>query len=223
MKDIKLRDKKWVEFIQHVPDRDAVADQFYQFIGKGSKIRKFKAGQAELILELDYDVYLKINEHREHEEVQKQRLGGDGNGAVGLGGHVTSSSSQTSHVYDTAQSQAPVAAALSADHAFPAPTLLPPPSVHQEMPIHDSTRVNAYAGQIALGPRVSRKRDRELENEPTKSLAGHLPLEVTIPPATTVLSDIPGSLADSSSKRLRGALLGIKMPGAKIIKKMSKS
>ena len=72
IEDVKLRDKKWVEFIQCVPDRDAIADQFHQFIGKGSKIKKFKTGQAELILELDFDKYQKINEHCELEEEKKQ-------------------------------------------------------------------------------------------------------------------------------------------------------
>lgn len=52
----------------------------------------------------------------------------------------------------------------------------------------------------------SRKREREV-----------------IPAATTVL-DIPGlGSPDSSAKRLKGALLGIKAPGAKIIRKMSRS
>ena len=52
----------------------------------------------------------------------------------------------------------------------------------------------------------SRKREREV-----------------IPAATTVL-DIPGlGSPDSSAKWLKGALLGIKAPGTKIIRKMSKS
>lgn len=68
-----------------MPDRDAVADQFYQFIGKGSKIRKFKAGQPKLILELDFDKYQKINEHHKLEEEKKQ--GVDEDSAVGQKQH----------------------------------------------------------------------------------------------------------------------------------------
>ena len=66
---------------------------------------------------------------------------------------------------------------------------------------------------INVNTAVSRKHN---ENELTKS--GKISSEV-IPSARTVL-DIPG-LPDS--ERLRGALLGIKAPAAKIVRKMSKS
>lgn len=130
IEDVKLRDKKWVEFIQCVPDRDAVADQFHQFIGKGSKIKKFKTGQAELILELDYNKYLMINEHRELEEEKRQRV--DENSVVGQKRHRATlshdhgpsrpSGSQTSHVYTEA------------------PALLPPSLLREPSKINQKVR-----------------------------------------------------------------------------------
>lgn len=156
MENVKLRDKKWVEFIQHMPDRDAVANQFYQFIGKGSKVKKFKAGQADLILELDYDEYLKINEHRECEEEQRKRVdsvqvdeSSHSSQAATVGQSVTLSlpSTRSSDVY--------TASVLPAEHVLRTPVLLPPPSLHQETStIHGMTRDNTYqkAVQIAFQP-----------------------------------------------------------------------
>lgn len=129
MDDVKLRDKKWVEFIQHMPDRDAVASQFYQSIGKGSKVKKFKAGQVDLILELDYDEYLKINEHRdEREEEQRQRAQVDEIGhRDGVGQSASASvtpslsrpSSSSSQSWNDNTAHAAIPAVFPTEHAFP--------------------------------------------------------------------------------------------------------
>ena len=80
-----------------------------------------------------------------------------------------------------------------------------------------SIDLNVDTAAIPVQLVVSRKRRHE--NEPTKG--GKLLPEV-VPSTTSTVLDIPDS-PDSSSKRLRGALLRIKAPGAKIIKKMSRS
>ncbi|KAF8907004.1 hypothetical protein CPB84DRAFT_1959743 [Gymnopilus junonius] len=66
IQNIKLRDKNWVEFVPRaIDDRDAISDQFFISIGGKTKGKKFKTGQAKLILELDYKVYQKIIQYRE--------------------------------------------------------------------------------------------------------------------------------------------------------------
>jgi hypothetical protein len=254
IEDVKLRDKKWVEFIQRVPDRDAVADQFYQFIGKGSKIRKFKVGQAELILELDSDKYRKINEHRELEEEKRQGEDENSVQVVGQKRHratlshdhstPTPSNSQTFDLFTAEAPIPPIPAALPSNHT---PALLPP-SLALETSRRDAARVATYHWQKALpGPSKidpkaqgtvrtsfhicghidltisnfqvgsnfssSRKHSLNLENGLTES--GKL--------SSDVISSAATVLRSPDSKRLRGALLGIKAPSAKIIRKMSRS
>lgn len=152
IEDVKLRDKKWVEFVERVPDKDAIADQFFQFIGKGSRIRKFKGGQAELVLEIEYDKYCKINEHRELEEDKRQEV--DEDCVVGQKRHRATLShdhgpqASGSHV----TLEAPVPAVRPTDHTFPTPVLLPP-SLHQETSAsstHDAARVNTYHWQKSV-------------------------------------------------------------------------
>lgn len=66
---IRMRDKKWVEFIPAEPDVDAVAKDFYVFkskaaAGSGGK-KVFRAGQANLMLEIECEKYQEILEYRE--------------------------------------------------------------------------------------------------------------------------------------------------------------
>ena len=73
----------------------------------------------------------------------------------------------------------------------------------------------------AIPVQVGVSRKRRHENEPTK---WEKLKPGVIPSTTSTVLDIPDSESpDSSSKKLRGALLGIKAPGAKIIRKISRS
>ena len=159
IEDVKLRDKKWVEFIQSEPDRDAVADQFYQFIGKASKIKKFKAGQAELILELDFDKYLKINEHRELEEEKRQGVDENTSSVVGQKRHRAtlshdhpSSRTRTDtgsvRVY-TVEAPIPLIPAALPQTTFPNPALLPP-SLHLET-LQKAVKITSQPSKINQG------------------------------------------------------------------------
>jgi hypothetical protein len=155
IEDVKLRDKKWVEFIERNPDKNAVADQFYQSVGKGSKVKKFKGGQVELILELDFEKYRKIIEHRELEEEKRQGVEEKSVTVVPVGQkrHRATlgdddgpgpSRPSTSNVY-TADSEA------IHTFKFPTPTLLPPSLIYQATSIHDIARVNRQkAAKITL-------------------------------------------------------------------------
>ena len=216
-----------------MPDRDAVADQFYQLIGKSSKIKKFKAGQVELILELDYDKYLKINEHREVEEEGNsvQVVGQKRHRATLSHDHGPSSSSQTSDVYTAEAPIPPIPAALTAHPTFPTPALLPP-SLHQETSTDESARINTYHSQkvAKFGTLQPSKINQKVQDTVRTSFHIYCHIDLTIskfqigssteiPSATTGLN----TTRLPYSKRLRGALLGIKTPGPKVIRKMSKS
>ena len=62
---IRMRDKKWVEFIPAEPDVDAVAEDFCVFksskAAAGSDGKKvFRTGQANLMLEIESEKYQEI-------------------------------------------------------------------------------------------------------------------------------------------------------------------
>ena len=80
IEDLKLRDQKFfVEIIPspHGGDKDAISKSFFVAVGQ-SKVKKFKTGQAKLVLELDYEVYQKVLQHRERilqAEEEQEELG----------------------------------------------------------------------------------------------------------------------------------------------------
>lgn len=56
---MQLQNKKWVEFVPHDPDQNAVAKKFYIKAGKGGQ-KKFCAGQEEVHLALSTELVVEI-------------------------------------------------------------------------------------------------------------------------------------------------------------------
>ena len=82
--DIRMRDKKWVEFVPAEPDINAIAKDFYMFKTSGKAAanggkKVFRTGQAHLMLEIDCEKYQEILEYREQHRDSDGTKKGDNN------------------------------------------------------------------------------------------------------------------------------------------------